>query len=208
MLVQARASSYGIDGLRFVTRDGVRVLIDQAAGIVIALLVALSVIALLTAAVMLAASARAEVQRRLAGIGVRRAIGASRAHIALAQAVEAAIVALPAGALGVGAGVLVAAGPSERLLELLNELPPGAALAGPLLACWVLTAAIPVLASAWPALRASRRPPIALMRGAELRPRGAARASPRRAARRAVGEPRACSARGSSARAACGSRRR
>jgi ABC-type antimicrobial peptide transport system permease subunit len=186
VLVQARASSYGIEGLRFVTREGVRVLIDQAAGIVIALLVALSVIALITATVMLAASARAEVQRRLAGIGVRRAIGASRAHIALAQAAEAAIVALPAGALGVGAGVLIAAGPSERLLETINELPPGGALAGPLLACWALTAGIPVLASAWPALRASRRPPIALMRGAELRARGG-RSSARRASARLAG---------------------
>ncbi|HEV3045890.1 MAG TPA: FtsX-like permease family protein [Solirubrobacteraceae bacterium] len=186
VLVQARASSYGIEGLRFVTREGVRVLIDQAAGIVIALLVALSVIALITATVMLAASARAEVQRRLAGIGVRRAIGASRAHIALAQAAEAAIVALPAGALGVGAGVLIAAGPSERLLETINELPPGGALAGPLLACWALTAGIPVLASAWPALRASRRPPIALMRGAELRARGGRSSARRAAARRAA----------------------
>jgi len=181
VLVQARASSYGLEGLRFVTREGVRVLIDQAAGIVIALLVALSVIALITATVMLAASARAEVQRRLAGIGVRRAIGASRSHIALAQAVEAALVAIPAGALGVGAGVLIAAGPSERLLDTINELPPGGALVVPLLACWALTAAIPVLASTWPALRASRRPPIALMRGAELRTRA------RRSARRAPG---------------------
>ena len=171
VLVQARATSYGIHGLRFVTREGVRVLLDQAAGIVIALLVALSAIALLTAAVMLAASARAEVQRRLAGIGVRRAIGASRMHIALTQAIEASIVAIPAGAVGVGVGVLVAGGPSDRLLETINELPPGAALVLPLLGCWALTAAIPVLASVWPATRASRRPPVALMRGAELRPR-------------------------------------
>ncbi len=81
VLVQARATSYGIRGLRFVTRSGVRVLLDQAAGIVIDLLVALSLIALATAAVMLAASARAEVQRRLRTIGVRQAVGESpRAH--------------------------------------------------------------------------------------------------------------------------------
>ncbi len=171
VLVQARASSYGIRGLRVITREGVRVLLDQAAGIVIALLVALSAIALLTAAVMLAASARAEVQRRLAGIGVRRAIGAGRSHIALAHALEAAIVSVPAGALGVLAGYVIARSPSEQLLEAINELPPGAGLAVPLLGCWAMTALIPVLASGWPALRASRRPPIALMRGAELRGR-------------------------------------
>lgn len=180
VLVQARSSSFGIRGLRLVTREGVRVLLDQAAGIVIALLVALSAIALLTAAVMLGASARAEVQRRLAGIGVRRAIGASRAHIAAAQAIEAASVALPAGALGVAAGTWVAGGPSARLLETINESPPGGALLVPLLGCWALTAAIPVLASAWPAMRAARRPPVALMRGAELRtPRGGRRRTAR-----------------------------
>ncbi len=183
VLVQARASSYGIRGLRFVTREGVRVLLDQAAGIVIALLVALSAIALLTAAVMLAASARAEVQRRLTGIGVRRAIGATRGYIALSQAIEAALVAVPAGALGVGVGVLIAAGPSDRLLQTINELPPGTGLLLPLAGCWGLTAAIPVLASAWPALRASRRAPIALMRGAELRPRGRRSSARRRGGR-------------------------
>ena len=176
VLVQARASSYGIRGLRIVTREGVRVLLDQAAGIVIALLVALSAIALLTAGVMLGASARAEVQRRLAGIGVRRAIGSSRAHVALAHAVESAIVAVPAGALGVLAGYLIARGPSGDLLAAINELPPGAALAAPLLACWALTVSIPILASAWPAFRAARRPPISLMRGADLHVRRGGRA--------------------------------
>jgi hypothetical protein len=72
VLVQARLSSYGLRDLSIVTREGVRVLIDEAAGIVIALLVALSLVALATATVMLAASARAEVQRRLRAIGIQR----------------------------------------------------------------------------------------------------------------------------------------
>src|SRR5205823_6176296 len=63
MLVQARAVSFGVENLRFVTRAGVRVLVDQAAGIVIALLVAFSVVAVAAAGVMLGASSHAEVQR-------------------------------------------------------------------------------------------------------------------------------------------------
>jgi len=172
ILVQARATSYGIRGLRFVTRAGVRILLDEAAGIVIALLVALSAIALLTAAVMLASSARAEVQRRLVGIGLRRALGASRGHVTLAQAAEALLVAAPASALGVLAGALLAQGPTDRLLDILNEAPPGGALALPLLGCFALTCLIPVLASAWPVMRAGRRPPIALIAGLELRSTG------------------------------------
>ena len=168
VLVQARDSSYGIRGLRFVTRSGVRVLLDQAAGIVIDLLVALSVIALATAGVMLAASARAEVQRRLRSIGVRRAVGASRGHLALVQGLEALLVAAPAATLGAVGGVLATYGPTTRLLVLLNEPAPGAALAPGLAAAWLAATAIPVLAAAWPAWRAAGRPPVGLLRGAEL----------------------------------------
>ena len=168
VLVQARATSYGLRGVRFVTRSGVRVLLDQAAGIVIDLLVALSLIALATAAALLAASARVEVQRRLTAIGVRRAVGASRAHLAGVQALEALFVAAPAATLGAVGGVLATYGPTTRLLVLLNEPAPGAALLPELIAAWAAATAIPVLAAAWPAWRAAGRPPVALLQGAEL----------------------------------------
>jgi ABC-type lipoprotein release transport system permease subunit len=169
VLVQARMSSYGLTGLSLVTRSGVRVLIDQAAGIVIALLGALSLIALLTAATMLTASARAEIQRRLHAIGIWRAIGASRGHVARVAALEALIVAVPAAAIGVGIGALLAVGPSDRLLALLSQSGPGSGLVAPLIGCFALTAAIPALAGAWPAWRAAGGPPLTLLRGAELR---------------------------------------
>ena len=175
VLVQARAITYGLRGMRFITRAGVRVLLDQAAGIVIDLLVALSVIALATAGVMLAASARAEVQRRLKTIGIKRAVGASRGRLALVQALEALLVAAPAATLGTVAGALATAGPSDRLLTMLNEPPAGAALIGPLAAGWGAAVAIPALAAAWPAWRAAARPPVELLRGAELRSANAGR---------------------------------
>jgi ABC-type lipoprotein release transport system permease subunit len=169
VLVQARMSSYGLTGLSLITRSGVRVLIDQAAGIVIALLGALSLIALLTAATMLTAAARAEIQRRLHAIGIWRAIGASRGHVTRVAALEALLVAVPAAAIGVGLGALLAAGPSDRLLGLLNQPGPGAGLVAPLIGCFALTVAIPALAGAWPAWRAAGGPPLTLLRGAELR---------------------------------------
>jgi ABC-type antimicrobial peptide transport system permease subunit len=173
VLVQARMSSYGLTGLSLVTRSGVRVLVDQAAGIVIALLGALSLIALLTAATMLTASARAEIQRRLHAIGIWRAIGASRGHVARVAALEALLVAVPAAMIGVGLGALLAVGPSDRLLGLLNQPGPGGGLVAPLLGCFALTAAIPAAAGAWPAWRAAGGPPLTLLRGAELRGGGA-----------------------------------
>jgi ABC-type antimicrobial peptide transport system permease subunit len=180
VLVQARATSYGLKGLRFVTRSGVRVLLDQAAGIVIDLLVALSVIALATAGVLLASSARAEVERRKPAIGIRRAVGAPRGYVVAVQALEALFIAAPAAALGTLAAALATVGPSDRLLMLLNEPSGGAALIPPLAAGWALSVAIPAATAAWPAWRAASRSPLELLRGAEFRSR-------RRERRRALG---------------------
>src|SRR5206468_6065660 len=49
VLEQARAASYGLTGLRFATRAGVRVLLDEAAGVVVALLGSVALVGLLAA---------------------------------------------------------------------------------------------------------------------------------------------------------------
>ena len=168
-LVQARTSSFGVEGLRFVTREGVKTLVSRAAGIVIALLVALSLVAIGAAGVMLGSAARAEVERRLPAIGVERVVGFGRAPIAARQAGEALLVTLPAALAGLGLGVLVAGPPSARLLSSLNELSPGAALVGPLALALLGVTALVTAAAGWPAWRAASRPPAELLRGAELR---------------------------------------
>src|ERR671916_565825 len=99
-LTQARAVSFGLGRLEFVTREGVRVLLGQAAGIVISLLVAFSLVALAAAGAMLAAGAHADRQPRLGALGVQRALGFTPARIAGLQATEAAMVALPAASAG------------------------------------------------------------------------------------------------------------
>lgn len=167
-LVQARSEAYGLRGLRLVTRSGVREILDEAAGIVIALLVALSTIALITAGVMLAAASRAEVERRLTGIGVRRALGAGRDWLALTAALEAAIVAVPAAAIGVLVGVLVATSPVARLLDLLNEVPPGPGIVAPLIGAFAIAVGVAVLTSVWPAWRAAGRSPVSLLAAADV----------------------------------------
>jgi ABC-type lipoprotein release transport system permease subunit len=168
-LVQARAVSFGVQDLRFLTRAGVRVLRDQAAGIVIALLVSFSLIATGAAGLMLGALGRADVERRLGAIGVLRAVGLPRAGVAARFALDALLLALPAAALGIAAGALLARGPTAALLGAINELPPGAALLLPLGGALAALVAIACAASAWPAWRAARRPPVTLLRGAELR---------------------------------------
>jgi ABC-type antimicrobial peptide transport system permease subunit len=167
-LTQARAVSFGIGRLEFITRDGVRLLIGQAAGIVISLLVAFSLVALAAAGTMLAAGAHADVQRRLAAFGVQRALGFTPRRLAGVQAMEALAVALPAGLLGITAGAVAVAGPAGRLLAALNELPPGAALLGPLALALLVVVLVVVAAGTWPAWRAARRPPAEILRGGEI----------------------------------------
>jgi ABC-type lipoprotein release transport system permease subunit len=172
VLAQARSIAFGLKNVQFLTSAGIRVLLDQAAGIVIDLLIALSVIALITAGVLLGASARAEVQRRLGAIGVRRAVGETRGQVALAQGVEGLLIAIPFGSLGIAAGVLLTAGPDARLLTLLNESPPGSALILPVGLAWMVAVLVPALGAAWPAWRASGGQVIGLLRGGDVsRPR-------------------------------------
>jgi ABC-type antimicrobial peptide transport system permease subunit len=178
-LTQARAVSFGIGRLEFITRSGVRMLLDQAAGIVISLLVAFSLVALAAAGTMLAAGAHADVQRRLASLGVQRALGFSPARIAGLQATEALVVAVPATLAGLAVGAAVVAAPAAGLLASLNELAPGAALLAPLAVATAGVVAIVVAAATWPAWRAARRPPVAILRGGDL----AGRRPPRHGAR-------------------------
>jgi ABC-type lipoprotein release transport system permease subunit len=170
-LTQARAVSFGLGRLEFVTREGVQVLLSQAAGIVISLLVAFSLVALVAAGTMLAAGAHADVQRRLSAFGVQRALGFTPARIAALQAAEATLVAVPAALLGLAIGTVAVAGPSAGLLAALNEQPPGADLLAPLALALLVVVAIVVAAATWPAWRAARRPPAEILRGADVRPR-------------------------------------
>ena len=181
-LAQARVTSFGIGSLSFITREGIRVLLSEAAGIVISLLVAFSLVALVAAGTMLAAGAHADVQRRLAAIGVQRALGFTPAAIAARHAREAALVALPAAAAGIAVGALVVAGPSASLLGALNEQPPGAALALPLLAG--LAAVVALVTARRHLARVAGREPHARGDPARRRPRPAPPAQRRPGARR------------------------
>ena len=167
-LAQARSASFGISGLRFTTRAGLHALIGQAAGIVIALLVAFSLIAVAVAGTMLAASANAEAHWRLEALGLLRALGASPGAVVAAGVVEGALVAVPAGAIGLVAGWLAVSSPLDRLLGSLSELGPGWSVAPLLLISWMGLVLLVAAASALPAWRATRRPAAATLRRGDV----------------------------------------
>ena len=167
----ARQSSFGLRSLRFLTRGGVEALIGQAAGIVVALLVAFGVVATGLAGVLLGAGAQSEVQRALDRIGLQRALGAAPRAIVGVHAARGALVAAPAAALGLAAGAVAGRAPTGRVLAALNELPPGTGTLALLLAgLWATAVALVVLCSALPAWRAARRQPAVLLRGGDVVP--------------------------------------
>jgi ABC-type antimicrobial peptide transport system permease subunit len=170
-LAQARAASYGVSGLTFLPRSGYERLIGRGAGLVISLLVGFSAVALAAAVLMLAAAASAEVQRRLEAIGLLRAVGASPRQVALGYGLETAVVAAPAAALGIAGGWVAVAGPSVRLLALLNELPPGPTASALVLGgCLLGIVGVVVAATTLPAWRAAGRSPVDALRGADVVP--------------------------------------
>src|SRR5207249_1628537 len=61
-----------------------------------------------------------------------------------------------------------------------SERGPGAALWLPLLGCLAVATLLPALTGTWPAWRAAGRPPVELLRGAELHATGRSASRPRR----------------------------
>ena len=171
LLGQARVSAFGLRDLSFVTQEGVRVILSQAAGIVTALIAAFALIAAALAGVLLGAGAQSEVVRRRPVIGVQRAIGLSPGMVCAVHGAQAALVAAPAALAGIALGFVLARGPTERLLALLNELAPGGASSALLLGlAWVVVVLLVTASAALPAWSAARRPASASLRGgADLR---------------------------------------
>jgi predicted lysophospholipase L1 biosynthesis ABC-type transport system permease subunit len=184
----ARQSSFGLRQLRFLTRSGVEALVGQAAGIVVALLVAFGIVATGLAGVLLAAGAQSEVQRALDRIGLQRALGVTPRAVVAVHATRGALVAAPAAALGLVLGGLVGRGPTDQVLASLNELAPGTATVALLLGgVWLAAVALVAAASALPAWRATRRTPAALLRGGDVATPRERRGAPRRRPRPARG---------------------
>lgn len=164
-LTAARSQSFGLSGVTFVTRSGMRATVDQASGLVVRIVGAFALIALAAATAMLATEAHGRVARDLPTIGVLRVLGFGPLQIAATYALEAALAAVPAVTIGVIVGALVVRRGTDALVRGLNGLP-----ASHLIGFWhavaiggaVLAAAA---ASALPAFGAARRPPVESLRG-------------------------------------------
>jgi putative ABC transport system permease protein len=126
----------------------------------VGLFVGLGAVALLVAGVGIANIMVISVLERRGEIGLRRALGARRRHVAAQFLLESALLAMAGGVLGIGLGALATA-VAARTAHNPVAIPVPALLVG-------LAAALCVglLAGAYPALRAARLPPADALRGA------------------------------------------
>ncbi len=98
------------------------------------------------------------VTERTREIGIRKALGATRLDILLQFLIEAVVLCLLGGALGVGVGVGGAEAMS-RILEWNTSVVPASVLLA-----FLFAAAVGIVFGVWPARRASRLDPIAALR--------------------------------------------
>ena len=124
------------------------------------LLLGLGAIALLVGAVGIANVMVMAVIQRRTEIGLRRALGATRRHIAIQFTAEALILSALGGAAGILAGVLITAG-YARARHWSTAIPP-TLFAGALAAALTFG----LIAGLYPAIRAARLSPTDALRGA------------------------------------------
>ncbi len=123
-----------------------------------ALFLMLGGVSLLVGAIGIANVTLVSVLERIGEIGLRRALGAGRRHIAYQFLLESTGVGLFGGVIGASAGVLVVVTVSA-LRTWTPVMDPRIALAAP-----VLGALVGLLAGLYPALRASRMAPVHSLR--------------------------------------------
>jgi len=114
------------------------------------------------------------VAQRLRELALLRALGASRKQVTRSVLAEAVIVGLFASLIGVGGGVLVAAGLKALLAAFGMDLPSTALVIKPrtVVIPVLVGVSITTLASWGPARKASKVPPVAAIRDAESVPEG------------------------------------
>ena len=125
------------------------------------LLIGLGSVALLVAGVAVANIMVMSVLERRMEIGVRRSLGATRAHIRRQFLVESAVLSTAGGILGVALGASISAGFSA--VRGTPFVLPIEAVAGGLVAAFV----VGIVAGLYPASRAARTPPSLAVRGTQ-----------------------------------------
>lgn len=136
-----------------------------------AILLGFGGVALLTASLVIANTFTITLAQRTGELALLRCVGATRAQVRRSVVLEALVLGLVTSVIGVLAGVGAGAGllAVARQLDLGIPMGDGLALGWPSLVLPVLVGvAVTVLASLWPAARATRVSPLAALRPSDL----------------------------------------
>jgi ABC-type antimicrobial peptide transport system permease subunit len=131
---------------------------DRVAGDVNSLFLLLAIVSLVVGAIGIANVTLVTVMERTSEIGLRRAVGARRRHIAIQFLGESAVIGLVGGVIGASIGLLVVVGVSAAK-GWTPVLDPWMPLAAPLLG-----AVVGLVAGLYPAIRAARLEPVEALR--------------------------------------------
>jgi putative ABC transport system permease protein len=144
--------------------------IAEGLGFFRSFLVAFAVIALFVGIFIIYNTFNILVAQRVREMALLRAVGASRRQVLGSVVLEAAVVGLVAGALGLVAGVAIAAGLRALFGTIGLELPSGSLVVtvDTVVIAFVVGLVVSVLSALVPAVRASRVPPVAAMRDAAI----------------------------------------
>ncbi|HTH04504.1 MAG TPA: FtsX-like permease family protein, partial [Ilumatobacteraceae bacterium] len=133
---------------------------DRVAGDVNSLFLLLAIVSLVVGAIGIANVTLVTVMERTGEIGLRRAVGARRRHIAIQFLGESAVIGLVGGVIGASIGLIIVVSVSAAK-DWTPVLDPWMPLAAPLLG-----AVVGLIAGLYPAIRAARLEPVEALRSA------------------------------------------
>jgi putative ABC transport system permease protein len=148
--------------------------VKEALGFFNTFLLAFAAVALFVGSFIIFNTFTIIVAQRMRELALLRALGASRKQVTRSVLAEALIVGFVASIVGVGGGVLVAAGLKGLLAAFGMDLPAHALVIKPrtVIVPVIVGVLITTLASWGPARKASKVPPVAAIRGADEVPEG------------------------------------
>jgi putative ABC transport system permease protein len=146
------------DNFDTLTPDAIRGFIDQVLGMIAAVVVPVTCISLVVGGIVIMNIMLVSVTERTREIGVRKSLGARHADVMLQVLIEAVVLAVVGGAIGVGAGAAV-----TLLLSRIFGLTMHITLGYVTLAVGV-SAIVGIVSGWYPASRAARLDPVAALR--------------------------------------------
>jgi len=140
------------------TPDAIRGFIDQVLGMIAAIVVPVTCISLVVGGIVIMNIMLVSVTERTREIGVRKSLGARHSDVMMQILIEAVVLAMAGGALGValGAGVTTLLG---RIFELSMHITPGYVALS-----LVVSSMVGIVSGWYPASRAAKLDPVVALR--------------------------------------------